>query len=619
MKKIFIISLILALSGLAFGARKALVIGNARYVDKPLKNPVNDAELMSSTLKNLRFSVTKYTDVNRESFNNAVRKFAEKLDIEDEVVFYYSGHGVQLAGENFLLPVEEAFEDESDIENKAISLNWITAKLNSTAITMIFLDACRDNPYSMYRSGAKGLAMTGATGNMFFMYSTEAGAVANDGKGSNSDFTRSLSSQMAKPGVSLDDISTNVTAEVCELSNNSQRPWKIGSLSFKYYFVEPDGGVNPSPKTYDTTSVYGSRYPSTVEERLKKNIGQEATYNPKLSKYFTVLSASEFLVENSNITDGSRGQFVSRNTIGMKVPFFGVEAYINSVKTWQNSDFSSGHNLAQLGAGAGFPNPESIRLFAYVVQNKLSSFAPYENYGGFKGQFAKRFRSEKQFTELGVDYEYNKVPDNFNPDGENPVSSYFEASYLDWTPNTRLSAYILASSLSNRYLEPNSFRGLAPASSPMLLANSQGNILVGRLVMENRETNLVDTRHVTMDAILALNFSKVIGMDFGGRYIKDNDWKNEQNCTSTDFSAGLRIGFLNKESIRLIGSAEYLKCKTEESTENLQFTGHAILKLTHHFALIGFIKHRSLWMREEGMFKLDPQNYYFGTSITARL
>jgi hypothetical protein len=144
-------------------------------------------------------------------------------------------------------------------------------------------------------------------------------------------------------------------------------------------------------------------------------------------------------------------------------------------------------------------------------------------------------------------------------------------------------------------------------------------MLIGRIVVENYETNLVDRQHITLDADLALNFSKVIGMDFGGSYQKDNDWKTEVKSTASDFYAGLRIGVLNLESFRLIGSAEYERCKQVESTENLQFTAHVIVKLTHHFALMGIFKQSNIWQRELGMLEIDPHSYFFGGTITARL
>ncbi|MDY0151163.1 MAG: caspase family protein [Candidatus Cloacimonas sp.] len=624
MKKLIVVSLILAVSVMAFGARKALVIGNARYADKPLRNPVNDANLMSSTLGQLKFSVTKLTDVNYRAFNNAIRDFANNLEVEDEVVFYYSGHGVQISGENYLLPVGETFEDESDFEAKAIDLNWITAKLNSTAITMVFLDACRDNPFSKYRSGAKGLAMASGGNNSFIMYSTEAGSVANDGKGKNSDFTFCLSNELQKPGLCLDDISTNVTAQVRDLTDNAQRPWKIGSLSYKYYFTDPDFGKTSPSDHYaysgrSSSSYSGNRRSSTVEERMNHKGNVDTDYHPKASNYLNVLSATEMLQQNFNDDIIGRGQFITRNTFGLKLKIAGVEGSYNVIKTWESGDFASGKLINQMGVGAGFTNPETIRLFVSATQNDLSEFSPYENYMGFKGELAKRVRSEKQFTEIGGSAEMNYIPDKLQPAIMHPISSYFEPSMLDWTPNKRYSAYVIASSLNNRYLEPNNFRGLGSASSPLMLANCQANAIIVRATMEERETNFRNNRTLQIDLQVPLNFNKYLGVDLGYRYNRLDDWDTNSMSQSTDIVGGIRFAPICFNNVRIIGCAEYDRFKTEESTEYLDFSGNLILKLTHHFALMGIIKHRSIWLRDEGFAELDPQSYIFGSSITVRL
>ena len=622
MNKLIVVSLILAMFGMAFGARRALVIGNARYSDKPLKNPINDADLMKSTLDKLNFNVIKYTDINRQSFDKAVRDFAAKLESEDEVVFYYSGHGMQVNGQNFLLPVGEKIEDESDVQDKAISLDWITSKLSATSITMIFLDACRDNPYAQYRSGAKGLAIAGATGNnMFMMFSTEAGSVANDGRGINSDFTRSLSSQMLKPGQSLDDISTNVTAEVRETTDNSQRPWRGGSLSFKYYFTQPVDNLSSRFPAYEGNSR--GRISSTVEERLKSSKKCSDIYNPKLNKYLTFQSANEFLIEDWDNNDYTSGQFASRNTFGMKVPYLGVEAFYNTLKTWQNSDFNTGVMLSQMGAGAGIPNPDAVRLFGYVVQNDLSEYTPYETYLGFKGELAKRVRSAKQFSELGCGIEYNQIPDRFDAQGFTPLSSYFEQNMLDWTPNLRFTAYLLASSLTNRYLEPNNFRGLGPAKSPLLLANQQANALIMKLVVEQRQTeysaNNINTRDVIADFMLPLNFSKVLGLDFGYRWHRHENLDTDLKESTSNLNGGLRITFIPMENFRLIGSAAYNNRKTESSYETLAFGAHGILKLTHHLAVMTSFEHVSQWQRKIGMTEIDPEGFTLSSALAIRL
>jgi len=622
MKKLFVFSFIMLMLGLAFGARRALVIGNARYPEKPLKNPTNDAELMRETLEKLDFSVVKLTDINRQSFDKAVRDFAAKLEVADEVVFYYSGHGVQVNGENFLLPVGEQIEDESDVADKAINLNWITTKLSSTAITMIFLDACRDNPYSQYRSNVKGLAMAGATGaNMFMMFSTEAGSVANDGKGANSDFTKSLSNQMQKPGLSLDDISTNVTAEVRETTDNAQRPWRGGSLSFKYFFIQPtDHNASRFPPYQESSR---GRISSTVEERLRPAKKGSDIYNPKLSKYLKVQSANEILLEDMDDNSYTSGQFTSRNAFGMKIPYVGVEAFYNTVKTWQNSDFGSGVKLSQMGAGTGMPDPDLIRLFGFIVENDLSAFVPYESYLGFKGEFAKRVRSAKQFSELGCSFEYNQIPDHFDASEFSPLSSYFEADMLDWTPNVRFNAYLLASSLNNRYLEPNNFRGLGPANSPLLIANQQANAFIIKLNVEQHETAVttdsLDTRNIVAEFMLPLNFGKVVALDIGYRWQRHENLDTESESSASTLNAGTRITFLPLENFRLIGSAEYNSLKADKKTETWVFGAHAVLKLTHHFAAIASFRHTSIWLRDQGLLKLDPEGFTFSSTLAVRL
>lgn len=624
MKRLIVLSLILTISVWAFGARKALIIGNASYADKPLRNPANDAELMATTLDNLNFSVSKLTNVNHRAFDNAVREFANNLDLEDEVVFYYSGHGVQISGENYLLPVGESFKDESDFEDKAINLNWITAKLNSTAITMVFLDACRDNPFTMYRSGAKGLAMSGGGNNTFIMYSTEAGSVANDGKGKNSDFTKSLSSQMQKPGLSLDDISTNVTAEVRDVTNNDQRPWKIGSLSYKYYFTDPVSNRESGSDRYanngrNNTPYSGNRMTSTVEERLKRKTDSGEFYNPPVSKYVKVLTANEMLVYNPSNDDPSQGQFVSQNCFGLKVPFAGVEGFYKVIKTWQNNEFDSGHMVSQMGVGAGLPDPLFIRLFAYALQNDLSDVAPYESYMGFKAELAKRVRTAKQFTELGISVEMNETPDLLMQSGINPISSYFESSTMNWTPNRRLNAYLMGSSLNNRYLEPNNFQGLGSATNPLLYANCQGSVFMIRCIVEERENDQIDTRDMVIDAMLPLNFNKYFGLDLGYKYNQFEDFNAESSSNSTDISGAVRLCPLCFESFRLIGSAKYNRHKQDVSSEVLDFSAHMIIKLSHHFAILGIFQHSNTWLRDEDFTKLDPQGYFFGSAITARL
>ncbi|HQB98604.1 MAG TPA: caspase family protein [Candidatus Cloacimonadota bacterium] len=183
MKRVLILFLIFGFCQMAFASRRALVIGNSDYSERPLRNPVADAELMCASLEELGFTVTKVLNADRNRFNREVNQFSQTVQAEDEIVFFYSGHGLQVNGSNYLFPIREYFNDELDVEHKAVSLNLITEKLSQAKITLVFLDACRDNPYQWARSGARGLAVIPSQPvGSIIVYATSAGDVALEGQ-----------------------------------------------------------------------------------------------------------------------------------------------------------------------------------------------------------------------------------------------------------------------------------------------------------------------------------------------------------------------------------------------------------------------------------------------------
>ncbi len=288
MKRLFFVCLLVLLSSSMFAGRKALIIGNSNYTDRPLKNPTNDAVLIKNTLESIGFEVSMTTNADRAQFNRQVSDFSRNVRGDDEIVFYYGGHGVQINGENYLLPVDEMFEDNYDIESKAIKLTWVTDKLSSARVTMVFLDACRDNPYVFYRGGTRGLAaVSGSINQNFIMFSTSPGAVASDGKGNYSDFCYSLSNNLQIPGLSADEIGTRVTNDVIRATDSMQRPWRLSNLMQPYFFV-PSGNteivrqptiVMEQPTADEQTSVIPESkdqiafFDPSQTDRSKTNIG----------------------------------------------------------------------------------------------------------------------------------------------------------------------------------------------------------------------------------------------------------------------------------------------------------------------------------------------------------
>ncbi|MCB5229478.1 MAG: caspase family protein, partial [Candidatus Cloacimonetes bacterium] len=247
--------------------RRALVIGNANYTEGRLKNPVNDARAVGALLRNLGFETTVKTDLNRRNFDAAIETFIASLRSQDEAFLYYSGHGVQIDGENYLLPLGQNFKDPTDVKYDAINANKISEKLSRVAVSLIVLDACRDNPFQFYRSGAhRGLALMNLppTGQ-YVVYSTASGQVAADGGGELSPFTQAFVTHAPTPNISIDEVMRRVSREVREASNNKQTPYVYGFFDSEYYLASSLS--MPEERRTQTTTPRVSR-PSTEIEVL---------------------------------------------------------------------------------------------------------------------------------------------------------------------------------------------------------------------------------------------------------------------------------------------------------------------------------------------------------------
>jgi len=220
--------------------RVALVIGNSAYKTGPLRNPMNDAVAMSETLKKLGFTVTLIKNAKHQEMDEAIRDFGNQLKRTRGVgLFYYAGHGMQIGGVNYLLPVNARIEKESDVRFHSINTDMLIAEMvnaeNGTNI--IILDACRDNPfYSYFRNTSRGLAIiNNAPSGMFISYSTGANQVARDGEGANSPYTKALLEYIDEPGMTINDVFMKVRRKLKK--ETGQVPWEMSSLERKFYFV----------------------------------------------------------------------------------------------------------------------------------------------------------------------------------------------------------------------------------------------------------------------------------------------------------------------------------------------------------------------------------------------
>ena len=222
---------------LSAASRYALVIGNGNYEGAYLRNPVNDAIDLANLLEELDFKVTKATDVKQKEMEQLIEDFGRKIGREDIALFYYSGHGLQVKGNNYLIPLEASIDDEHDIKYEAVHVNWILDELSVAKMNIFILDACRNNPFKRVKSIDRGLAQINSTPpETFIAYATAPGKVAVDGLGRNSPYTKYLMEQMQKPNVPIERMFKNVRSKVIEETHNEQIPWENTCLTDDFIF-----------------------------------------------------------------------------------------------------------------------------------------------------------------------------------------------------------------------------------------------------------------------------------------------------------------------------------------------------------------------------------------------
>ncbi len=212
----------------------ALVIGNSAYPgSNRLANPINDAKAMTAKLRSLGFKVTEIANATREQMVRGLSEFSKTASRADLTLLFYAGHGVQIAGTNYMIPIDMSLNDASQATLQAVSLNSVVEQYLPGKTKLVFLDACRDNPLmaSVGRGITKGLAPINVSQGTLIAYATKDGQTAGDGVGSkNSPFTSALLDHLGDP----DDIAVvlrTVRAKVMERTNNRQQPWEYGSLT----------------------------------------------------------------------------------------------------------------------------------------------------------------------------------------------------------------------------------------------------------------------------------------------------------------------------------------------------------------------------------------------------
>jgi uncharacterized caspase-like protein len=227
------------------GPRVALVVGNNTYPQAPLRNPVSDADAMAASLQSLGFTVTLVRNAGWSALGAAARSFADSTAGASLRLVYYAGHGAQVRGRNYLIPVDVDVLDEDELLRKSIDAGELVQRLarQPKAVNVLIMDACRNNPASQValaadgrrlrtRAGPAGMARMAAPAGSLIAYATAPGQVADDrGGGAHSLYTKHLLQHVVTPGLTLEQLFKRVRLGVLQESNAQQQPWEENSLT----------------------------------------------------------------------------------------------------------------------------------------------------------------------------------------------------------------------------------------------------------------------------------------------------------------------------------------------------------------------------------------------------
>jgi hypothetical protein len=276
--------------------RVALILGNSVYQNvPPLSNPINDGAVMAATFKSAGFDVVESRfDLSALDTRRVLRDFADRARDADIAVVYYAGHGMEVDGTNYLIPVDAKLERDTDIYDEAFSLDRILVAVEpAKQLRLVILDACRDNPFARNmkhslasRSIGRGLAkIEPASPNTLIAYSAKAGSTAQDGDGKNSPFTTALAQHLTKPGLDVRKAFGFVRDDVLKSTGNRQEPFVYGSLGGNDVPLVPARAAPPAPVQANPPSQVTPQSETRRDYELALQVGNKAAMSAFIAQH----------------------------------------------------------------------------------------------------------------------------------------------------------------------------------------------------------------------------------------------------------------------------------------------------------------------------------------------
>jgi uncharacterized caspase-like protein len=246
-------------------SRVALVIGNSAYPSGALANPKNDATAVSAALKNMGFDVELKLNASKSDIDSLLSRFSVKADKATVAMVFYAGHGIQVGGINYIVPIDAAPQSERDLKRQMVKMDDVIEDMGSAKVKLFFFDACRDNPItrSFSRGGTRGMAPPVEATGTLISFSTKHGNTALDGEGKNSPYTEALLTELkSSEGIEIEQMLRRVQQGVRKSTNGQQEPWRYGSLDGDFYFK----AANP----VDNSKAQQELVDRAVQESIKR-------------------------------------------------------------------------------------------------------------------------------------------------------------------------------------------------------------------------------------------------------------------------------------------------------------------------------------------------------------
>ena len=391
--------------------RIALVIGNADYLHgSKLTNPVNDADAMAKALRDLGFEVILRKNASRKEMIDAIGDFGEKLTTDCVGLAYYSGHGMQVDGTNYLLPVDFDARSRGDVQFNGVEANRVLAKFadRGSPVNVLILDACRNNPFKSFtRANEGGLGKMDAPRGTLIAYATAPGSVADDNSAAkNGLYTQELLKQMPVRGVKIEDMFKQVLESVADLSAEKQQPWVESSLRGSLFLakgtVKTQDKIVDAPKIKDedlkarlkvTTNAPGATI--TVDGKPAPDGSYAISLPDEATKSVRVVVKADGYEPLAKTVELERGKVLPLPLTleRMEEPVVVVPPPVNdSAKTKRNDKDGAEMMLIPAGEFAMGDSdqsdnpPHKVRLSAYYIYKNLVTVGQYEKFCSAMGK-----------------------------------------------------------------------------------------------------------------------------------------------------------------------------------------------------------------------------------------